>query len=109
MGTHFVAHHSIPIQIEHQRIESAALRPDLVGPAAPSVEEDAPTIPVAQNQIEVPVLSAKAAEARALEPIHIGLGQRHLRIDATEVAVMPLTGIRRTFTHAAIVPHPCPQ
>ena len=104
VGAQIVAYHPIPTQIENERIKPAALGSDLVGTALPLVEKDTPAIAVLQDQLKIPVLSAEFPEAGSLESNHVGLGQRHLGVEATEMAVVLLARVSPNTVHLGFEP-----
>jgi hypothetical protein len=93
MRAEFITHDLIQPKIKDEGKEPAPIRSSIVHSAMSSIEKHTPTVTVSQLQITIPVQSGEARETCRFEPRHISLGQRHLRVDTTEVAVVALAGV----------------
>jgi hypothetical protein len=100
MWAEFITHDLIQPKIKDEGKEPAPIRSPIVHSAMSTVEKHTPTVTVFQLQITIPVQSGEARETCRFEPCHISLGQRHLRVDTTEVAVVALAGVIPHFSPA---------
>jgi hypothetical protein len=100
MRAEFITHDLIQPKIKDEGKEPAPIRSPIVHSAMSTVEKHTPTVTVFQLQITIPVQSGEARETCRFEPCHISLGQRHLRVDTTEVAVVALAGVIPHFSPA---------
>jgi len=102
--TEIITHNPIYPEIEDQGIEPTPIRPPIVHPASSVFEENTPAVKVPQLQITIPVQSDEVRKTHRFEPADVGLCQRHSRINAAGMAIMPSAGIRRISHRIAIVP-----
>ena len=104
MRTEIIPHDPVQPEIQHERIEPTTVRPPMVHPASSIFEENTPPFTVPQLEITIPVLSGEVRESHRFEPGDVGLRQRHSRVDAAGVAIMPSAGIHGISHCIVIVP-----
>ena len=85
--------HPIHRKIEDQRVEAAALGPNVVDRALAIDEKNAMAIHVDELQVVIVVDEIEVPSPRCLEPLGIGLGQGHACIQTAAVAIVVKTRV----------------
>ncbi len=93
MRTELVTNDPIRSHIQNERKQSTAIGTNLVNRTTPLLKKHAPTIPILQLQITVRVQPNEVRIAGFLEHRHIRFGQGHDRIEAADMAIMPLADV----------------